>query len=70
VTSRTGKPTSPERLHRLSKGRTVNGISVAGLVAQGDTNSIGCRITVNGVVKDEKSVNEMNAYTFCLVKSA
>jgi hypothetical protein len=42
----------------------------ANLVAQGDTNSIGCRIIVNGVVKDERSVNEMNAYTFCLVKSA
>jgi hypothetical protein len=40
------------------------------LVAQGDTNSIGCRITVNGEVKDERSVNEINAYTFCLVKSA
>ena len=42
----------------------------ANLVAQGDTNSIGCRIIVNGVVKDERSVNEMNAYTFCLVKTA
>jgi hypothetical protein len=42
----------------------------ANLVAQGDTDSIGCRIVVNGVVKDERSVNEMNAYTFCLVKSA
>jgi hypothetical protein len=41
----------------------------ANLVAQGDTNSIGCRITANGVIKDERSVNEMNAYTFCLVKS-
>jgi hypothetical protein len=41
----------------------------ANLVAQGDTSSIGCRIIVNGVVKDERSVNEMNAYTFCLVKS-
>ena len=42
----------------------------ANLVAQGDTNSIGCRIVVNGVVKDERSINEVNAYTFCLVKSA
>ena len=40
------------------------------LVAQGNSASIGCRITVNGEVKDERSVNEMNAYTFCLVKSA
>ena len=30
---------------------------------------MGCRITVNGVVKDERTVNEVNAYTFCLDKS-
>lgn len=41
----------------------------ANLVAQGNGNSIGCRITINGVVKDERSVNEVNAYTFCLDKS-
>ncbi len=38
----------------------------ANVVAQGDSNSIGCRITVNGVVKDERIVNEVRAYTFCL----
>ncbi|GFG73821.1 membrane protein [Mycobacterium botniense] len=42
---------------------------VANVVAQGNGNSIGCRITINGVVKDERTVNEMNAYTFCLDKS-
>jgi Mycobacterium membrane protein len=41
----------------------------ANLVAQGNSSSIGCRVLVNGVVKDERTVNEMNAYTFCLVKS-
>jgi Mycobacterium membrane protein len=40
------------------------------LVAQGDSDSLGCRITVDGEVKDERIVNEVNAYTFCLVKSA
>jgi hypothetical protein len=40
------------------------------LVAQGDSNSLGCRITVDGEVKDERIVNAVNAYTFCLVKSA
>ena len=40
------------------------------VMAQGDSDSIGCRITVDGVVKDERSVNTMNAYTFCLDKSA
>jgi len=42
----------------------------ANIVAQGNSNTIGCRITVNGVVKDEKVSNETNAQTFCLVKSA
>jgi len=40
------------------------------LVAQGDSDSLGCRITVDGEVKDERIVNAVNAYTFCLVKSA
>jgi flagellar basal body-associated protein FliL len=42
---------------------------VANVVAQGNGNSIGCRITINGEVKDERTVNEVNAYTFCLDKS-
>ena len=40
------------------------------LVAQGNSNTIGCRITVDGVVKAERISNEVNAYTYCLVKSA
>ena len=40
------------------------------LVAQGNSNSLGCRIIVDGEVKDERVVNTVNAYTFCLVKSA
>ncbi len=39
------------------------------VVAQGDSDSIGCRITIDDVVKDERSVNTMNAYTYCLDKS-
>jgi hypothetical protein len=42
----------------------------ANVVAQGDADSIGCRIIVNGEVKDEKSSDGVNAQTFCLVKSA
>jgi hypothetical protein len=42
----------------------------ADLRAQGDGNSIGCRITVNGVVKDERSTNNVNGYIACLDKSA
>jgi hypothetical protein len=42
----------------------------ANIVAQGDGDSISCRITVDGVVKDEKTTDGLNAQTFCLVKSA
>jgi hypothetical protein len=42
----------------------------ANIVAQGDTDSIGCRITVNGELKDEKTSTGVSAQTFCLVKSA
>ena len=37
--------------------------------AQGDSESIGCRIKIDDVVKDERSVNTLNAYTYCLDKS-
>ncbi|MDQ2637767.1 MAG: MmpS family protein [Actinomycetota bacterium] len=37
--------------------------------AQGDSDSIGCRITIDDVVKDERTVNALNAFTFCLDKS-
>lgn len=42
----------------------------ANVVAQGNSDVIGCRITVNGVVKDERTVNKVHAYTFCLDKSS
>jgi len=37
--------------------------------AQGNSNSIGCRIKIDDVVKDERSVNTVNAFTYCLDKS-
>ena len=40
------------------------------IVAQSDGSSISCRITVDGVVKDERTTDGVNAQTFCLVKSA
>ena len=40
------------------------------IVAQSDGDSITCRITVDGVVKDERTSDGVNAQTFCLVKSA
>jgi hypothetical protein len=42
----------------------------ASLVAQTDGDQIGCRVTVNGTVREEQSANGINAQTYCLVKSA
>jgi hypothetical protein len=42
----------------------------ADLRAQGDGSTIGCRITVNGIVKDERASNNVNGYIACLDKSA
>lgn len=50
---------------------TTNDAAVMGnIVAQGNSDSIGCRITVDGKVRAERVFNEVNAYTYCLVKSA
>lgn len=40
------------------------------IVAQGDGDSIGCRIAVDGEVKAERVSNEVNAFTFCTMKAA
>lgn len=48
---------------------TTDPAVIANVVAQGNGDTLGCRITVNGVVKDERTVNELSAYTFCLDKS-
>jgi MmpS family membrane protein len=40
------------------------------IIAQGNGDTITCRITVNGEVKDQRTVDGLNAQTFCLVKSA
>ena len=37
--------------------------------AQGDSDSIGCRIKIDDVVKDERTINTLNAFTYCLDKS-
>jgi uncharacterized membrane protein len=39
------------------------------VAAQGDSDSIGCRIKIDDAVKDERTANTLNAYTFCLDKS-
>lgn len=49
---------------------TTNPSASPNVVVQGDGDSIGCRITVDDVVKEERTATGMNAATFCLVKSA
>ena len=42
----------------------------ANIMAQSDGSQIGCRITVDGVVREERKSDGLNPQTFCLVKSA
>jgi len=49
---------------------TTNPAVIADVVAQGNSDSIGCRIIVNGDVRDEQSSSGHHAQTFCLVKAA
>ncbi|OJZ66309.1 hypothetical protein BRW65_27025 [Mycobacterium paraffinicum] len=42
----------------------------ANIMAQSDSGEIGCKITVDGVVREQRSSDGHNAQTFCLVKSA
>ncbi len=43
--------------------------AAANLVAQGDSDTIGCRVTVDGVLKAERWSSGVSAQTFCIVKS-
>ena len=42
---------------------------VVNVQAQGDGNSLGCRVTIDGIVKVERRENATSAYVFCLDKS-
>lgn len=42
---------------------------IGNVVAQGNGDTLGCRITINGEVKDQRTVNKVDAYTYCLDKS-
>jgi hypothetical protein len=53
----------------LSVITTLPSVSV-NVIAQVNADQVGCRITVNDEVKDERSANGVNAQTFCIVKSA
>jgi hypothetical protein len=43
---------------------------VGNVVAQGNTDTIGCRIFVDGTVKSEKVSHEVNAFTYCVLTAA
>jgi Mycobacterium membrane protein len=45
-------------------------VIVGTIVAQGDSDSIGCRVVVDGVVNAETIPHEVNAVTFCLLRAA
>ena len=65
----------PKRIDGASLPRTLELQSTApsafpNIVAQGDGDTISCRVTVDDEVKDENTTNGLNAQTFCLVKSA
>ncbi|KUI26433.1 MmpS family transport accessory protein [Mycobacterium sp. GA-2829] len=49
---------------------TTEASAAPNLVAQGDGDSITCRIIVDDEVKDERTATGVNALTYCFVKSA
>ncbi|PRC44462.1 hypothetical protein C6A85_000000100125 [Mycobacterium sp. ITM-2017-0098] len=49
---------------------TTSPAMVGNVVAQGNGDFIGCRISADGTVKDERTVSEASAYIYCFTKSA
>jgi Mycobacterium membrane protein len=43
---------------------------IGSVAAQGDSDTIGCRILLDGVVKSEKVTNEVSAFTSCMLKGS
>jgi hypothetical protein len=54
--------------HTETTTLTVVSASISAQVRGGD--QVGCRILVNGVVRDEQSETRQDAHVFCIVKSA
>lgn len=50
--------------------RTTAPAATPNILAQVDGQTVTCRITVDDLVKDERTATGVNAETFCLVKSA
>ena len=42
----------------------------ASLMARAEGQQVGCRVTVNGTVREKQTADGINAQTYCLVKSA
>jgi hypothetical protein len=49
---------------------TTDSAVIATIVAQGQADTLGCRITVNGDMRDERTISTKDAQTYCIVKSA
>jgi hypothetical protein len=47
---------------------STDATALAGVSAQGTSDSLGCRILVDGVVKAQKITNEASAFTACKLK--
>lgn len=50
--------------------QTTEPSAAPNILAQGDGDSISCRIIVDDEVKDERTASGVNALTYCFVKSA
>lgn len=50
--------------------KTTKPSASATIIAQGDRDQIGCRVSVDDEVRDERSSTGVNAQVSCLVKSA
>lgn len=49
---------------------TTAATGMGSVAAQGDSDSISCRILVDGVVKAEKTTHEVSAFTSCMLKAS
>ena len=58
-----------ERLPWSLEYAVTSATAIGNILAQGNTDSIGCRILVDGVVKSEKVMHETSAFTSCLLKA-
>lgn len=68
------KDTEPQYITGISLPWTLefdmgSTTAIGSLMAQGDSNKIGCRIIVDGDVKAERISDNVNAFTSCLLKN-